>query len=64
MHCAALKGNKEIVELLLAHGANVTAKDNTGRTPADEAARRGHDDIIALLKAKTDSSDTDKTNDK
>jgi len=40
------------VELLLAHGADVTAKDNTGRTPADEATRRDHKEIVTLLRGE------------
>jgi ankyrin repeat protein len=35
--------------VLLANGADVKAKDSGGRTPADEAARRGHKEIINLL---------------
>nr|HIL75857.1 ankyrin repeat domain-containing protein [Rhodospirillales bacterium] len=35
MHYAALKGHKEVVELLLANGANVNAKDDDGKTPLD-----------------------------
>jgi ankyrin repeat protein len=44
------KGNKEIVELLLANGANVNIKDAGGRIPLDEANRRGHKDIVELLR--------------
>ena len=41
-----------MVELLLANGANVNAKDIGGLTPLNEAARRGHKDIIELLEKK------------
>ncbi|RTZ69639.1 MAG: hypothetical protein DSZ35_02165 [Verrucomicrobia bacterium] len=34
---AAEKGHKEIVELLIAKGADANAKDVNGKTPLDEA---------------------------
>lgn len=42
-----------MVELLIANGADVNARDDGGLAPLDEAARRGHKDIIELLAAKT-----------
>ena len=39
LHAAAGKGLKEIVELLIAEGADVNAKDDKGRTPLDLATR-------------------------
>lgn len=53
LHIAALHGHKEIVELLLANGANVNVKDSEGRTPFDEAIRRGHEDVFELLRKHT-----------
>ena len=49
LHEAAFEGNKEIVKLLIAHGADVNVQDNHGETPLQEAAfiRR---DIVELLK--------------
>ena len=38
LHDAASMGHKEIVELLLAKGANVNAKNNYGNTPLDLAS--------------------------
>ena len=35
MHQEAINGHKEIVELLIAEGANVNAKDDDGATPLD-----------------------------
>jgi ankyrin repeat protein len=43
---AAFKGNKEAVEILLAHGASV---HHAGWTPLHYAATGGHDEIAKLL---------------
>lgn len=45
LHIAALNGHKDVVELLLAKGADVNA--NKGRTPLHSAA--GHKEIMELL---------------
>jgi hypothetical protein len=37
LHWAARGGHKEIVELLIAKGVNVNAKDDEGETPLDQA---------------------------
>ena len=39
LHRPAFSGHKEIVELLIANGADLNAKDVNGHTPLDEAAR-------------------------
>ena len=50
LHYAANYGKKEMVELLLRHGANVDVKDRFNRTPEDLAASNGYADIVELLR--------------
>ena len=51
LHRAASEGHKEIVELLIAKGANVNvnAKNEFGSTPLHVAAFQGHKEIAELL---------------
>ena len=49
---AAWGGHKEIVELLIAEGADVNAKRNTGVTPLHHAAWKSHKEVAELLIAK------------
>ena len=49
MHLAAEEGHKQIVELLIAKGADVNTEDNVGRTPLDWAATWGMKEIADLL---------------
>jgi len=42
-------GHKEIVKLLLAHGADVNAKNNFGVSPLDNAVSFGNQEIIDVL---------------
>jgi|WetSurMetagenome_2_1015567.scaffolds.fasta_scaffold32982_3 ankyrin repeat protein len=52
LHLAAASGHKDIVELLLAHGADVNAIDgDDGWTPLHWAANGGHKDAAELLLA-------------
>jgi len=47
---AALKGHKEIAELLIANGADVDAKKaKDGVTPLHVAAASGHTEVVELL---------------
>jgi ankyrin repeat protein len=49
---AAFRGRKDVVEVLLAHGANVNAADNThGWTPLSDAVMKGHKDVVEVLLA-------------
>src|SRR5581483_11433779 len=45
LHAAAGQGTDDIVEFLLAHGANPNLKDNKGRTPLDVALGKGADTV-------------------
>jgi ankyrin repeat protein len=49
LHWAAWYCNRDTAELLLAHGADVGAKDNAGMTALHWAARGGHTDTVKLL---------------
>lgn len=51
LHSAA-RGQRNLVEILLANGVDVNARDKNGDTPLHRAAFRGHKDIVELLVAK------------
>jgi ankyrin repeat protein len=51
LHTAAANGEKDVVELLLAHQADVNARDDTGGTALDAALIYGHKDVVELLLA-------------
>ncbi len=48
---AAYEGQTEIVRLLVASAADVSAADGRGRRAADYAAEAGHADLLPLLGA-------------
>ncbi len=52
LHAAALRGRKEIAELLIAEGADANAKVGGGVTSLHFAANKGHKEIAELLIAK------------
>jgi ankyrin repeat protein len=49
---AAQNGHKDVVELLIAKGADANAKDKDGWTPLMSAAQNGHKDVVELLIAQ------------
>ena len=49
LHYAAYDGHKEIVERLIANGADIKAKDKGGFTPLDLAVSEGKKETVALL---------------
>jgi ankyrin repeat protein len=51
LHQAASSGAKDVVELLIAKGADVNAKANNGETPLHRAAEGGRKDAAKLLLA-------------
>jgi ankyrin repeat protein len=51
LHVAVWDGHKDVVELLLANGAEVDARGNTG-TPLHWAARMGNKVVVELLLSK------------
>ena len=53
LHKAAYEGYREIVELLIAKGANVNAKNKYGTTPLDMANDRETADLLRKHGGKT-----------
>ena len=49
LHAAALEGQAAVVRYLLAAKARADASDRWGRSAADDAAARGHTDVLSLL---------------
>ena len=49
LHIAAWQGHSAMVELLIAHGADVNAVDREKRTPLQSAAWQGHESVVWLL---------------
>lgn len=49
LHIAISRNDEPIVRLLLAHGANVEARNNRGEAPLDIAARHGYNVIAIVL---------------
>ncbi|XP_035692592.1 protein VAPYRIN-like [Branchiostoma floridae] len=44
-----MKGNTEVVKLLVQLGTNVEAKDKAGETALHRASRKGHTEVVKLL---------------
>lgn len=49
LHLAAYFGNKDVVQVLVEHGANVNARNGMGDTPLHRAAFTGRTDVVMLL---------------
>jgi ankyrin repeat protein len=52
LHVAVEANNAEVVEVLLAHGADWTIEDSTGRTALDLARKGGDPAILALFRQR------------
>jgi ankyrin repeat protein len=52
LHWAANNGHRAAAEFLLAHGADVGARDKAGETPLDRAEAMGHADLAELLRRR------------
>ena len=49
LHYAAREGQAQVVEVLIARGAEIDARDNQGMTPLHWAAERGQHELAGLL---------------
>ena len=52
LHAAAYRGHTEVVELLVAHRADVNARDVRGWIPLHVAVDQGHTQVAELLIAR------------
>lgn len=50
---AAAANRRDLVDMLLAHGANPLHRNDQGKTAADYARERGHEDMGAWLESRT-----------
>ena len=53
LHYTAFNGDKQLMELLIAHGAALDIEDDEGRTALEVAEEKGHAQIVALLLEQT-----------
>lgn len=56
LHWAASDGQIAMVQWLVEHGADPTAVDFNGQTPATVARRKGHDEVSRYLEAQSQGS--------
>jgi ankyrin repeat protein len=52
LHEAAFRGNLELAQLLLAHGADAAARNDDGHTPLDLAQAQGHATLARRLRGE------------
>lgn len=50
LHLACAEGHGDVAELLLVNGADAMAVDRFGSTAMDEAVKRGHEELVALVR--------------
>lgn len=50
LHHAAIQGSPDIVHLLIARGADIRAKDRSGRTPATLASLQGYGTVADMIR--------------
>eukprot|EP00928_Gymnodinium_smaydae_P063308 TRINITY_DN46937_c0_g1_i1.p1 TRINITY_DN46937_c0_g1~~TRINITY_DN46937_c0_g1_i1.p1 ORF type:complete len:224 (+),score=65.01 TRINITY_DN46937_c0_g1_i1:97-768(+) len=62
IHLAALKGHRDIVELLIEKKAEVNAVDVSGETSLMKAAAEGHHEVVKLLLEKGADPDVEDCN--
>ena len=59
LHFAALSGNAELCNLLMSHGAKLTATNSVGRTPAEMAAFVGNHSCVVTINNFIPKADID-----
>jgi len=57
LHYAAIQGQFDIVELLLARAVDVRARDKDGVTAAYRARAAGYHDVVCLIESVANSND-------
>ena len=62
LHVAVVNGHKDVVHLLLANKADVSARVNDGATPLHLAAHQGHKEVAELLVASQGGVNTKANN--
>jgi ankyrin repeat protein len=60
LHLAAGLGHEKVVQILINNGANVHCESQDGRTALQLAKNNGHETVIQLIRAKTQSLDSQK----